>query len=117
MPILKPSDSDRSQAFPGVARLARVSGDKGSTNLTVGELTVGPGARVPVHIHPGHEEAMVILEGTMDAVLGDERVPVGAGTTVLAPKGIKHGFINTSNRPAKVMFIFPTVNVERVEAE
>lgn len=117
MPILKPSDKDRSEAYPSIMRLARVTAEHGAASLTIGELTIAPGASVPVHIHPPHEEAMIVLKGTLEAVLGDERVPVGEGTTVLAPKGVKHGFVNTSNRPATIMFIFPTTNVQRVAAE
>jgi len=39
---------------------------------------------------------MVIVEGTLEAVLGDEVVTLGPGYTVLAPAGVKHGFVNRS---------------------
>jgi mannose-6-phosphate isomerase-like protein (cupin superfamily) len=78
----------------------------------VADLTMGPESSVPTHIHPT-EEAMVILEGELDAVLGDEIVPVTAGQTVLAPPGVKHGFVNKSGAPARLMAIFPTARPER----
>ena len=59
------------------------------------------------------EEAMVILEGEMDAILGDEVITVGVGQTVLAPSGVRHGFVNRSGSPARVLAIFPTANMER----
>ena len=56
---------------------------------------------------------MVILEGSMDAILGEEVITVSAGQTVLAPPGVKHGFVNNSGASARVMAIFPTANMER----
>jgi len=61
-----------------------------------GILRSKPGARATTHIHPDTEEAMVIVEGTLEAVLGDEMVTLGPGDTVLAPAGVKHGFVNHS---------------------
>ena len=50
----------------------------------------------------------VALDGELEAVLGDEVVTVKEGQTVLAPPGVKHGFVNRSgasarpSRPAQV---------------
>ena len=35
---------------------------------------------------------MVIVEGSLEAILGDQVVTLGEGDTVLAPAGVKHGF-------------------------
>ncbi|MDP7226954.1 MAG: cupin domain-containing protein, partial [SAR202 cluster bacterium] len=59
------------------------------------------------------EEAMVILEGEIDAILGHDTVTVSAGQTVLAPAGVRHGFVNRSGAPARIMAIFPTADMER----
>jgi quercetin dioxygenase-like cupin family protein len=86
----------------------------GSTSLTIGELCVAPNSRVPRHIHPNTEEAMVILEGSLDVMLGRERMTIGPGHTVLAPAGTVHGFLNPYQEPARLLYIFPTHHVERV---
>lgn len=110
MPILNREDSE--ELSPGVERYALVDGDKGSESTSVGDVLVGVDGVVPTHIHPT-EEAMVILEGEMDAILGDDVITVTVGQTVLAPPGVRHGFVNRSGAPARVLAIFPTANMER----
>jgi uncharacterized cupin superfamily protein len=58
--------------------------------------------------------AVIVQEGMLDAVLGRERMTIGPGHTVLAPAGTAHGFLNRYQRPARVLFVFPTHRVERV---
>ena len=55
----------------------------------------------------------MILKGELDAVLGDKIITVKEGQTVLAPAGVKHGFINRSGAEARLMAIFPTARIER----
>ncbi len=112
MPILDKNDVPMEELSPGTHRWALVDGSKGSESTSVGDVVVGPGARVATHIHPT-EEAMVILEGELEAILGDEVVTVREGQTVLAPPGVKHGFVNRSDANARVMAIFPTAHMER----
>ena len=112
MPIINRDDYEKQELSPGVDRWALVDGEKGSESTSVGDVVVGVDGVVPTHIHPT-EEAMVILEGEMDAILGDEVITVGVGQTVLAPLGIRHGFVNRSGAPARVLAIFPTANMER----
>ena len=87
--------------------------DMGTESLTVSEVTVAPGGSIPLHTHPGHEEVMVVSEGTLQATLGDETASVEVGDTVIAPDGETHGMKNTSDRPAKILAIFPTTDVQR----
>ena len=77
-------------------------------------MTIAPNTRLPRHIHTNTEEAMVVLEGTLDAVVGRERMTIGPGHTVLAPAGTTHGFVNRYDQPARILFIFPTLEPDRV---
>lgn len=112
MPILNKRDIQKEDLAPGVERWAIVDGDQGADSLSVGEVLLTPGGTAPTHFHPT-EEAMVILEGELEAVLGEDTIKVSAGQTVLAPAGVKHGFTNRSDSPARVMAIFPTARIER----
>ena len=112
MPIFDKADVLVDEAFPGVRRWEIVTGELGADSLTVVDATLAPGADPPLHFHPT-EEAMVVLEGELEAILGDETVMVTAGNTVLAPPGVKHGFVNRSGSVARVMGVFPTGTVER----
>ena len=117
MPIIRREDATVEPGYPGVDRAVLVNVEHGSESLWVAELTLDPGSSVTTHIHPNTEEAMVIVEGSLEAVLGDGVVTVGLGDTVLAPAGVKHGFVNRSPAPARLMAIFPTTNIERVPAD
>ena len=50
----------------------------------------------------------------MEATLGDQVVALGEGDTVLAPAGVKHGFLNRSGATAKLLAVFPKTEFERV---
>lgn len=112
MPIIRKSETTLENLGPGTDRWTLVDGEKGAESLSVGDLTLQPEAAVRTHVHPT-EEAMVIVEGELDAVLGDEVIQVKAGDTVLAPIGVKHGFVNRSKASARLMAIFPTATIER----
>ena len=36
-----------------------------------------------------------------------------AGDTIIAPDGVKHSLTNTGSDPAKIIAIFPTIDVQR----
>ena len=116
MPIIDKNDDTKELLAPGVERWALVDGTKGAESLSVGDVVLRDGGKVPTHIHPT-EEAMVIVEGQLDAVLGDDVIPVSAGQTVLAPAGMRHGFVNRSGAQARLMAIFPTAKMERTPVD
>ncbi|MDA1348538.1 MAG: cupin domain-containing protein [Chloroflexi bacterium] len=54
------------------------------------------------------------MDGQLEFVLGDESGTVDKGDVLLAPPGGRHGLKNASSEPRRIMFIFPTTNVQRV---
>jgi quercetin dioxygenase-like cupin family protein len=112
--ITKQNVITRAGSAPGLEVSDLVDAAQGSQSLRMGELTMAPNTRVPRHIHPNTEEAMLILEGTLDVILGDQRMTVGPGDVVLAPAGTVHGFLNRTQAPARLLFVFPTHQVGRV---
>ncbi len=114
MPIIQHSDAHSEESFPGVDRATLVDAHQGALSLHIGHMTINPGSKVSTHIHPDTEEAMVILEGNLEAILADETVTVGPGDTVLAPAGVRHGFVNRSQETATLVAVFPKTSFERV---
>jgi quercetin dioxygenase-like cupin family protein len=115
MPIIsKQGLSKTAGAAPGLEVCVLVSKDRGSQSLHIEEVTVEPNARIPRCVNPHTEVAVIVQEGTLDALLGRERMTIGPGQTVLAPAGTAHGFLNRYQEPARVLFIFPTHQVEQV---
>jgi uncharacterized cupin superfamily protein len=67
----------------------------GAVTTGLGHLTVPAGKRsYPMHCHSAEEELFVVLEGTGELLLGDERHPVRAGHVVSRPAGtgVSHAF-------------------------
>ena len=117
MPILYRVNAKAEEGYPGIPRTILVDASHGAKSLWVGHLEIAPGAQVTTHIHPDTEEAMVIVEGQLEAVLGDEVINLGPGDTVLAPAGVKHGFINHSGAKAVLLASFPKTSFQRVAAD
>src|SRR3974377_875961 len=114
MPIISKQDlSKRSGAAPGLETCVLVGKDHGSQSLQIEEVTVSPNARIQRCVNPHPEVPSVGQEGRLDALLGRERMAIGPGHTVLAPAGTAHGFLNRYDQPARVLFVFPTHQVER----
>lgn len=108
MPIIHKRDVREEQRYPGVRRWELAGKRSGSKSMLMGELVFTPGSSVPIHTHP-NEEAMLVTEGQLEAVLGEQRVAVGPGDMVLALTGEKHGFVNRSGADAKMMFFHPVL--------
>lgn len=114
MTVIRRSNVKVDESTQGLKRLTLINAAAGAGYLEMGELTIAPGKRVPLHIHPAHEEGMYIMEGPMSYVLGDEKGVLDTGDVLFAPAGVRHELSNPSSVPRRVMFIFPTTNVQRV---
>ena len=113
MPILYQTDTKTEKGYPGIPRTILVDASHGAKSLWVGHLEITPGAQVTTYI----QEAMVIIERQLGAVLGNEVINLGPGDTVLAPVGVKHGFINLSGENAVLLASFPKTSFQRVAAD
>jgi mannose-6-phosphate isomerase-like protein (cupin superfamily) len=67
--------------------------------LSLGRITLEPGATIGEHAHPNTEDLYLILEGRGVGVLNGERFPVGTGDLFLVKAGGSHGLINDSEGP------------------
>lgn len=115
MPVIdKESLPKREGAAPGLETRVLVGADQGSQSLHIEEVTVAPDARIPRSINPHSEVAIIVLQGSLDAILGRERMTIGPGHTVLIPAGAAHGFLNRHGEPARLLCVFPTHQFEQV---
>ena len=111
MGLIRHSDGVPDEPEPGIHRVTIVHRASGAGALTTRLVTIDPGVRTRLHWHKV-EEAMMVLEGEGQAVLGDETFPIKAGEALLGPAGIRHGFINTGSVPMRLAVAFPAVEVE-----
>lgn len=82
-----------------------VSHAVGSQAIFVGQQWLAPGERVLLHSHPV-EEALTFLAGTGEAMLGEDIVQIGGGTSLFIPSGVVHGFTNTGDDTLHVLIVF-----------
>lgn len=79
----------------GVATRMLVSAVSGSAQLCIFEQYCEAGLGAPTHLH-AVEEVLTVVAGRAEIWVGDERMMVGAGHSVLIPAGKKHGFRNVA---------------------
>lgn len=60
------------------------------------------------------EEILFIVDGTGEALVGDERVPVTAGALALVPELVPHDLYATGDTPLRVLGFFAAATVESV---
>ena len=87
MPIIKRQEIASTQSStPGLENVRLIDAEHGSESLRVGESTLAPGTRIPTHIHPNTEEAVVVLEGAVEVVLGNQRMTLAPGRLDVAAR-------------------------------
>jgi quercetin dioxygenase-like cupin family protein len=106
--------ADAVSADPDLVVLRRAGGSEGDTitdrpdrrvtvlvetaELTVSEFHYGPGQRgAQRHVHREHADAFLVLEGELTFHLRDDSRTLPAGTLVVVPPGLVHGFDSGSD--------------------
>ena len=96
MPIIQ-ADNVRIEEFDTGRTYQTLVGDEaGSTPVRIGIQTSPPGYSTGTHAHP-YMEIITILEGIGEAWIEGEGdgIPIGPGSTIVAPPNTAHGFRNT----------------------
>ena len=114
MPFVMKGEAQADGSTSGTQSSTLVGKDNGADKLTVVDAGIDPGAGLSLHIHPNYEEVMLVVEGKIEAVLEDETRILGPGDLLLAPAGVKHTSANRSDKPARVLAIYPNTSPERV---
>jgi mannose-6-phosphate isomerase-like protein (cupin superfamily) len=57
----------------------------------------------PLHVHPGFDEAFLVLDGTLTVRVGDEVHEVGPGGTAYVDGATPHTFVNAGEEPIRFM--------------
>ena len=112
-PVPEYSSSD-----PGLVVIRRTGGAEGENitdrpgrratllvdagEITISEFAYGPGERgAEPHVHHDHADAFLVVEGAFTFTLRDGPLVASAGTLVLIPPDVVHGFDNESDASAR----------------
>src|SRR3569833_1269455 len=60
----------------------------------------------PLHMHPHQEEYFYLISGEVRFALGNERLTLKAGDSVLGPRGIPHSFAAGMGKPSLLLIAF-----------
>ncbi len=84
----------------------------------ISDGVMAPGGAVPDHYHKWEDQTFHILQGTVDAKIGDTWVSAGAGDTIHCPRGVSHYMKNNSDQTVRMIsYIFPGDRAEAFMAE
>ncbi len=56
--------------------------------------------------HAGSEQVLFVVDGEVEAEVGDERRTLRSGDVVLVPRGVAHRFTNRGTRPARTLNVY-----------
>jgi quercetin dioxygenase-like cupin family protein len=90
----------------------RVPHDEGEDGISVLEHAVSHGDSPPLH-RQTEDEIFHLLEGRLRVRAGDADIRIGAGETILAPKGVAHTYRVESPEGARFLVITRNGDFER----
>ena len=84
-----------------------VTGSQTGGRLTLFELREPAGQEPPLHVHSQEDEIVYVLEGRLTFVIGTETRDAVAGTCLVLPRGIEHGYVVTSGTARLLIALTP----------
>lgn len=107
----------KSMGLPGRKSLEIVSGEKGSSAVTLRLVEIpvpkpGETARGP-HYHQGFEECIFVMAGEGCTEADSGKYPLTTGDTILIPPGEKHVTRNTGKEPLILLCFFPVADISK----
>ena len=98
-------DEGAAYDWRGARVVIKASSKDTSGQLGVMESTYPPGLSVPSHHHAGEDEMLYVLAGEMQGFCDDSHWTATAGSFVFVPRDRPHGFVVTSDVPARALVI------------
>jgi putative monooxygenase len=112
MPIVRFAGWDQPGRSPLTRGQRLVTYETGAERISSGVTRFEPGASIPLHYH-NVEEQVTIIEGDAVAIIDGQRHGLRAYDTTFVPAGVPHHFMNESDTPMAILYIYPAPYVER----
>ena len=106
MPVVRNDEAREIPWRPGYRNFLLAGQAQGvavSSSLAVLEQ----GAGAPLHFHEEVDEVIVVIDGTLDVRIGDERLLVGKDQTISVPARTPHAFTVVSPEGARFIAFLP----------
>ncbi len=107
-------NTPRSQAGPGATFMDWFNRDlMPGIEMCGGHGLFAPGGRLPCHIHD-FDESISIIEGTATCFVDGKRYLMSDYSTALQPRGLCHYFINETDQPMVMIWVYAGPTPERI---
>jgi quercetin dioxygenase-like cupin family protein len=102
-------DLARSVWFTGALLTFLATGEETGGHFSLVEEVFRKGVTnvAPMHVHSREDESFYVVEGEMTFYVGDEVIPAPAGTLVVMPRGVPHGYAMVSDDARLLNLITP----------
>ncbi|TYL40361.1 cupin domain-containing protein [Natronococcus pandeyae] len=80
--------------------------DVGAEELMLVCIEIEPGNSLPSH-RDSNEELLVVIDGAVEATIGDETIDLEAGQCAVVPELEPHGLHNAGDETARILGFFP----------
>lgn len=94
--------TEPTEAVEGVELAQLGGGDR----LNVQHFSIHPGASVPKHAHPEHEQLSFCYAGSLTFLVDGEAVSVAAGDAAVLPQGESHAVENRGETVARGIDVY-----------
>ena len=111
MPIIDHNLQPTTQCGDKCTTRSLVDSSNGAISLTITEMIVDPGYIGMLHTHD-KEQAITVLEGSIQLISEDEIKTVRPGHTLFAPPGTAHKLVNNTWIPARLHVVYPSSVLE-----
>ena len=99
--VHQPNEAKWSAETMGIGMRLLAGAPETSGALTLFEYTAPPRFPGPaLHVHRHEDEGFFVTSGTLTVQAGEDRIDVGAGGFIWAPRNVAHGFCNATDQPA-----------------
>ena len=89
----------------------KIDGEQSGGEWAVVEWTVQAGDEPPIHTHTREDETLYVLEGSITAFVGDQRIDVQAGSYAALPRNLSHG-LTVKGESARILIILEPAGFE-----
>src|SRR5579862_8738364 len=105
VPIVRaPSAGERLWFYGGGLHIWKVTSSDSGGAFLLFEDVMSRGKATPLHTHPEVDETLYVLEGECLLHIDGENQRLGPGAVAMAPRGVPHAFLITSD-VARILFL------------
>src|SRR3954454_12483805 len=85
----------------------KIEGDQAGGDWSVVEWHLRAGDEPPIHTHTREDETLYVLDGSITAFVGDQRIDVAAGSYAALAKDVPHGLTVRGDEVRRLITLEP----------